>query len=56
MVDSLVRRAAKEIGGKPHVIATGDLAKMIAAESETIDTVDPFLVLDGLRIIYEMNV
>lgn len=55
MVDSLVRRAAKDIGGEPHVIATGGLAKMIAEESETIQAVDPFLVLDGLYMIYKMN-
>lgn len=55
MADSLVRRVAKEIGGEPHVIATGGLARMIAAESDTIQAVDPFLVLDGLYMIHKMN-
>ncbi len=55
MADSLVRRVAKEIGSEPKVIATGGIAKMVAEESETIQIVDPFLVLDGLRLIHEMN-
>lgn len=55
MVDSLVRRIANEIGGEPHVIATGGLVKMVAEESHTIQVVDPFLVLDGLYAIHEMN-
>jgi type III pantothenate kinase len=37
------------------VIATGGLAKVIAPESKTIDEVNGFLTLQGLRIIYEKN-
>ncbi len=55
LADGLIRRLAKEIGGKPRVIATGGLARMVASESETIQVVDPFLVLDGLYLIYEKN-
>lgn len=56
LADGLIRRVAKEIGGNPHVIATGGLARMVAAESETIQRVEPFLVLDGLYHIYQRNV
>ena len=35
------------------VIATGGLARMVADNTGLIDVVDPQLVLDGLRIIYE---
>ncbi|MFH1135628.1 MAG: type III pantothenate kinase [Pseudomonadota bacterium] len=55
LVDGLVRRIMAEVAEKPRVIATGGLAVLVAAESETIDEVSADLTLDGLRIIYERN-
>jgi type III pantothenate kinase len=54
-VDAIVRRIAAEEDIRPTVIATGGLAPMIAAGSETIQKIDPDLTLHGLRIIHELN-
>ncbi|WP_026883610.1 type III pantothenate kinase [Clostridium akagii] len=37
------------------VVTTGGLAKLISEESKNVDIVNPFLTLEGLRIIYEKN-
>ena len=55
LIDGMVKRIKKEMGGNPLVIATGGLAQLIASESETIETVDTYLTLEGLRIIYRKN-
>ena len=55
MVDTMVRRLRKELGEDARVIATGGLASLIASETETIERVEPFLTLEGLRLIYERN-
>ena len=37
------------------VVATGGLANLIASETDSIDNVDKFLTLEGLKAIYEKN-
>jgi type III pantothenate kinase len=51
-VDALVDRVRAEMGGRAAVVATGGLAGLLAGESRTIERVDPFLTLDGLRLIH----
>ncbi|HOO86187.1 MAG TPA: type III pantothenate kinase [Synergistales bacterium] len=55
LVDSLVRRTWSELGTKTPVAATGGHASVVASLSETITHVDPWLTLEGLRLIYERN-
>ena len=55
-VDGLVERIRAELGEpEAPAIATGGLASLIARESRTVTDVDPFLTLDGLRLIYQRS-
>ena len=55
LVDSLVGRFRSEIGEDARVIATGGLAETIKPESKTIQVIDQFLTLNGLRILWERH-
>jgi type III pantothenate kinase len=54
-VDGIVKRVRAEIGATAPVVATGGLAELIAPHAETIDTVDPLLTLEGLRLVWDRN-
>ena len=55
-VDGIVERIREELGVEAPVIATGGLASLVAPHSKTIGQVDPFLTLDGLRLVWDLRV
>jgi len=55
LVEGMVARFRKELGPDMKVIATGGLTEIIARETDVIEIVAPWLTLDGLKIIWEMN-
>ena len=56
-VDGLVRRIKGEwpTSRVPIVIATGGLAEVVAQETDVIQIIAPWLTLDGLRILWDLN-
>lgn len=55
LVEGLVARMQRELDEPCTVVATGGLAEIIAAETPAITAVEPYLTLEGLRLIYAMN-
>jgi type III pantothenate kinase len=55
-VDGIVERIRAELGdAQAQVVATGGLAELIAPHSTTVEKIDPFLTLEGLRLVWELN-
>jgi type III pantothenate kinase len=55
MTEGMVARFRAELGPEMKVIATGGLAGLIAKETPVIQIHAPWLTLDGLRMIWELN-
>jgi type III pantothenate kinase len=55
-VDGIVERIRDELGDEgTRVVATGGLAELIVPHSRTVEKIDPFLTLEGLRLVWELN-
>jgi len=55
MVEGMVVRFEQQLGEGMKVIATGGLAELVAKHTHVIQITAPWLTLDGLRLIWEMN-
>lgn len=55
LVSNIIREISGELGGEIKVVATGCFASQIHSDLGQIDHVEPFLVLEGLRIIHERS-
>lgn len=55
LVEGLLRRMIDELGPDTRVIATGGLASLISRGTSMIQTIEPDLTLEGLRIVFERS-
>ena len=55
LVDGIVRRMASELGAGTTVVATGGIAPIVVPHCETVERIDEFLTLKGLRRLYDLN-
>lgn len=54
LVDGMVARMEVELG-EPTVVATGGLASLVAPYAARVQHLEPWLTLNGLRVVYERN-
>jgi type III pantothenate kinase len=54
-VDGIVERIRGELGAEAQTVATGGLADLIVPHARTLETTDPFLTLEGIRLVWERN-
>jgi type III pantothenate kinase len=55
LVEGMVTRFRAELGPEMKTIGTGALIELIAKETKSIDIVEPWLALQGLKVIYDLN-
>lgn len=54
LVDGMVKRIKKEVNETPKVIATGGLSVIMEQITETIESIEPYLTLEGMLIVSEI--
>lgn len=55
MVEHLIDKMKNETGKSSKVVATGGISSLIASEVRSVDVIERFLTLDGLKLIWERN-
>lgn len=57
LIEGLIKKFKEELSSSDtFVVATGGLSSLISSKTKLIDTVNPRLTLEGLRLAYELNV
>jgi type III pantothenate kinase len=55
LIEGMVARFKRELGGDAKVIGTGGWAALIGKETSVFDAIDADLTLKGLRLLHDMN-
>ena len=55
MVEAMITRIKKQVQGTPRIIATGGLAPLVVRHTNVIDEIDEYLLLQGLKLAYELS-
>lgn len=55
LVDGIMDRIVSEFDEPVTTVATGGLASTIVPHCSSVETIDPYLTLEGLRMIFERN-
>jgi type III pantothenate kinase len=55
LVSNIIREISEELGKGVKVVATGSFASHIHKDLDLIDFLEPYLVLEGLRIVHDRN-
>jgi type III pantothenate kinase len=55
LIEGMIARIQKELPEKARVILTGGYTDIFAKETSVIDVVNPDLIYQGLRMVYDMN-
>jgi len=55
LVEGMVARFRAELGAEMKTVGTGALVELLAREIRSLDIVEPWLALQGLKIIYDLN-
>jgi type III pantothenate kinase len=55
MIEGMIERFQKDMQDELKIIATGGLSELIASQTKKINFIAPWLTLEGLRIIWEIN-
>ena len=55
LIEGMISRIQKELPEKARVILTGGYTDIFAKETGVIDVVNPNLIFQGLRMVYDLN-